>query len=209
MEFSRRDILTAREIYSMNADGTNLVRLTTNTVEDFHPTFSPDGTKILFVSKRDGNGEIYVMNADGTNQIRLTNNTTADEYPTYSPDGAKIAFTNTISGRGSLYTMNANGSNPVQITNPPAVIIDRVPSFSPDGAKIVFERYDSGPFTSQLYTINADGTNQTLLLAAGFNRKPSYSPDSTFSKRQTWNSVETTRRCGSAHKPMARARNRS
>ena len=174
-----RDILTAPEIYVMNADGTNQIRLTNNTVQDLYPSFSPDGAKILFVSQRDGNPEIYAMNADGTNQTRLTNNTTADETPTYSPDGAKIVFTRLVSNTGNLFTMNADGSNAAQITNAPQGLLDRSPSFSPDGAKIVFERYNSGPFTSELYTINANGTNQTLLLPAGINRKPSYSPDGT------------------------------
>jgi Tol biopolymer transport system component len=120
---SRRDILTAREIYSMNADGTNLVRLTTNTVEDFYPTFSPDGTKILFVSNRDGNEEIYAMNADGANPVRLTNNQVPDRHPTFSPDGSKIAYSGGVSnGPGSapfqfIFTMNADGANPVQLTN--------------------------------------------------------------------------------------------
>jgi Tol biopolymer transport system component len=177
---SRRDILTAPEIYSMNADGTNLVRLTTNTVEDFYPSFSPDGTKILFVSNRDGNQEIYVMNTDGTNPVRLTNNQTDDNYPAYSPNGAKIIFSRVASNLRSIYTMNADGSNVVQITNSGSPgLQDIMPSFSPDGSKIVFARYNGGPFTSELYTVNADGANQTLILASGYNYKPSYSPDST------------------------------
>ncbi len=183
---SRRDILTAREIYSMNYDGTNLVRLTTNTIEDFHPTFSPDGTKILFVSNRDGNEEIYVINADGTNPVRLTNNQVPDRHPTFSPDGSKIAYSGGVSnGPGSapfqfIFTMNADGTNPVQITNSGSPgLQDITPSFSPDGARIIFARYNGGPFTSEFYTVNADGTNQTLILAAGYNYKPSYSPDGT------------------------------
>jgi Tol biopolymer transport system component len=46
-----------------------------------YPSWSPDGTKIVFVSTRDGNYEIYVMNADGSGQMRLTNNNDGDEYP--------------------------------------------------------------------------------------------------------------------------------
>ncbi|MEP6569530.1 MAG: hypothetical protein ABJC10_07135 [Acidobacteriota bacterium] len=73
------------EIYVMNADGSNLMRLTNNTAEDFDPSWSPDGAKIAFASDRDGsppyrNSEIYVMNADGSNQTRLTNNAQAYSF---------------------------------------------------------------------------------------------------------------------------------
>ena len=60
------------EIYLMNADGTNPVRLTQSPGSDWGPDWSPDGTKIAFHSLRDGNYEIYVMNADGTNLVNLT-----------------------------------------------------------------------------------------------------------------------------------------
>src|SRR5215510_1312858 len=57
------------EIYVMNADGTNQVRLTFNSVFDGDATFSPGGEKIAFMSTRDGgNGEIYIMHADGSSQ---------------------------------------------------------------------------------------------------------------------------------------------
>jgi len=56
----------------MNSDGSGQTRLTDNNAADFGPSWSPDGTKITFVSERDGNREIYVMNADGSGQTRLT-----------------------------------------------------------------------------------------------------------------------------------------
>jgi dipeptidyl aminopeptidase/acylaminoacyl peptidase len=56
----------------MNADGSNLVRLTNNSADDEDPNWSPDGTKIAFISMRDGHYEIYTMNADGSNQTRIT-----------------------------------------------------------------------------------------------------------------------------------------
>ena len=51
---------------------------------------SPDATRIVFTSKRDGNNEIYVMNADGSGQTRLTNNSAADTKPEWSPTGHHI-----------------------------------------------------------------------------------------------------------------------
>lgn len=92
------------DVYSMNPDGSGLRQLTTqNAVADRDPQWSPDGTKVAFLSDRDevanpqwaGDfvAEIYVMNADGTNARRITNNV-FDEYdPTWSPDGRKLVYT--------------------------------------------------------------------------------------------------------------------
>ena len=62
------------DIWTMNADGTDRVRLTDHPAEDFDPVWSPDGTMIAFRSHRDGNEEIYVMAADGSGQRNVTMN---------------------------------------------------------------------------------------------------------------------------------------
>ena len=81
---SRRD--GNREIYVTNADGSGQTRLTDNPYSDQDPSWSPDGTKIAFVSERLGAGtDIYVMNADGSDQTRLTDNTVNDLDPSWGP----------------------------------------------------------------------------------------------------------------------------
>ena len=72
------------DICTINADGSNLVRLTNNVEFDYTPAWSPDGSKIAFGSYRDGNFEIYVMNADGSNRVNLTNNDELDTDPDWS-----------------------------------------------------------------------------------------------------------------------------
>jgi len=69
----------------MDADGSNLARLTNNDVDDYFPAWSSDSSKVVFISDPDGNREIYVMNADGSNQTRLTDNDEDDTSPSWSP----------------------------------------------------------------------------------------------------------------------------
>ncbi|GAI97950.1 unnamed protein product, partial [marine sediment metagenome] len=73
------------EIYLLNIDGSEQVRLTNNPAGDGNSSFSPDGTKIAFTSDRDGNGEIYIMNVDGSEQTNLTNNPAGDGNPYGNP----------------------------------------------------------------------------------------------------------------------------
>jgi len=85
---------------------------------DSRPHYSPNGSKIVFQSTRNGQAEIYVMNPDGSGQTRLTNNPAADTAPSWSPDGTKILFTS-LRDDGTtpaLYVMNADGSNPTRLT---------------------------------------------------------------------------------------------
>ena len=69
----------------MDADGKNKRRLTKNNAPDWYPAWSPDGTMIAFVSRRNGNSDIYVMDADGSNQKRLTKNQAGDTSPAWQP----------------------------------------------------------------------------------------------------------------------------
>jgi Tol biopolymer transport system component len=170
------------DIFVMDADGTNEVRLTTDLAYDDQPAWSPDGSTLAFMSDRNGNFEIYTMPGSGGVPTRLTNNLAADGFPAWSPDGTKIAFV-----RGDLrnpstfeiFVMNANGSNQLRLTNDGA--IDGVPSWSPDGTKIVFMSGGSSVFdpnSFEIYVMNADGSNRTRLTNnAIVDGQPSYSPD--------------------------------
>jgi Tol biopolymer transport system component len=65
--------------------GPNSLEPPGRTVFDFTASWSPDGSKVVFTSTRDGNSEIYVMNADGTGQTRLTNSAASDYAPSWGP----------------------------------------------------------------------------------------------------------------------------
>ena len=126
------------EIYVMDSDGTNQKRLTENQAENWRPAWSPDGTKIAFVSNQNGGFvQIYVMDADGKNRMKLTDGEW-DENPDWSPDGQKIAFTRRVGRRGHVTVMDADGHNVFKLTD------GQVPSWFPDGQKIAFEFLKDG-----------------------------------------------------------------
>jgi Tol biopolymer transport system component len=169
------------DVYIINADGSGRIRLTDNPAFEAFPSWSPDGKKIAFTSERDGNVDIYIMNADGSNQTRLTDNPAADVKPQWSPDGKKIAFQTTRHGKMDIYVMSSDGSNETRLTNSPAT--DICLSWSPDGRKIAFASQRDGNSelfygNSEIYIMNADGSNQTRLTNnPSFDMAPSWSPD--------------------------------
>jgi WD40-like Beta Propeller Repeat len=185
------------EIYLVKANGTGLVRLTTNTASDAQPAWSPDGGKIAFATTRDGNWEIYVMDAGGQNPVRLTTAPAADRSPAWSPDGSKIAFTSDRDGNAEIYVMDTDGSNPVRLTNHAAHEAD--PAWSPDGSKIAFASNRDGNF--EIYVIDADGQNPLRLTTNTVDDvQPDWSPDGTklvFSRFESaWCGGEFTGLCG-------------
>ena len=75
------------EVYVIDVDGTNMQQLTFNTdLWDKHPSFSPDGRRIVFFSNRTGRDQLWVMNADGSGQSNLSNN----EYSDWNPIWIRI-----------------------------------------------------------------------------------------------------------------------
>jgi Tol biopolymer transport system component len=133
---SSRDLNS--EIYLMNPDGSNAVRLTNNNVSDVEPDLSPNGHRVAFTSSRSGNADIWVMNADGSDAVNLTSSAGADSWARWSPNGQQIAFESMRDGNWELYLMNADGSGLVRLTTYAG--IDRYPAWSPEGGRLLFRR---------------------------------------------------------------------
>jgi TolB protein len=80
------------------------------------PAWSPDGSRVAFISNRDLNQELYVANADGTGQKRMTNDPGWDAAPAWSPDGTKLAFESYRDGRRDIFTVNPDGTGETRLT---------------------------------------------------------------------------------------------
>ena len=183
-----------KEIYVMNADGTDKRRLTKQRFVDNQPAWSPDGTKIAFTSTRKGSEDIYIMNADGSAPRRLTTSQVNDFFPTWSPalpasgtSGRQIAFVSDSGRDTDIYILNSIGSNgdPQQLTQTDANVYEDHPAWSPalseGGAivtKIAFVSNRDG--NDEIYVIDADGSNlRRLTYNDARDWFPAWSPDGT------------------------------
>jgi TolB protein len=172
------------EIYVIKADGTDKVQITNSKpVDNFfgarypnYPSWSPDGKKIVFVSRpQPGHKvpELYVMNADGTDPTRLTQTKVFPDSwivvglgpVSWSPDGKKIVYAATKDDRMGIHVINSDGTNPVSL----AKANGSCASWSPDGKRIVFMA-QNGDHPSEICIMDADGNN----LIALPHTKPSY-----------------------------------
>jgi hypothetical protein len=148
--FFRSENTTTTGIYVMNANGSNILHLTTG-IDQF-PTWSPDGSKIAF----DRAEEIYLMNADGSDIWNLTNSSAHDAHPAWSPDGTRIAFASDRGGYWDIWVMNTDGTGLKQLTNTPEA--DQRPAWSPDGSAIAFASPTGTKGNMEVYIMNSDGT---------------------------------------------------
>jgi len=157
------------EIYIMNADGTNAVKVTQG-VTAVEPSWSPNGQQLVYTLVRDTENDIYIINVDGSGNHQLVPSRAdvKNHSPSWSATGQKIAFSARENGTNVIYVINADGSNMTQLTR---VDNSDVPSWSPDDRYILFVR------RGQIYVMNADGSNAHNLVSLGVrDNSPSWQP---------------------------------
>ncbi len=134
----------------------DLRKVSADTALEGAPAFSPDGSRIAYVSNRDGNPEIYAMDADGRGVTRLTTDPQADDQPSFTPDGRQIVFQSArVAGRPQIFIMNADGSGVQQLTRDSAPCLS--PTVSPDGQTIAYvATRDKG---YHIWLMGRDGSN--------------------------------------------------
>ncbi|MCB8943639.1 MAG: PD40 domain-containing protein [Ardenticatenaceae bacterium] len=170
------------EIFVMEADGTNRLRLTNNLADDFSPSSFPDGQHIVFASDRDGDSEIYVMAVDGTDIVQLTNNDVGDYTPAVSPDGMQIAFVSGPDGdweKSEIYIMRSDGSQLRRLTNDNKG--NSNPEWTQDGLHILYRQETGGtlyPYWLDVNTLESISATDTILPSTSGSLR-AWSPDNS------------------------------
>ena len=170
------------ELFLAATKGTGkAIRLTNSPAFDHGVSWSPDGSKLLFASDRNGVENLYLLEADDPEHPeltrahlfkvkQLTNSRDADSSATFSPKGDRIAFLRA----GKLWRMNIDGSETRVLVDQPRV---GDYDWSPDGKWIVYSRTD-GSFASELYIVPTDGSDKPR----NITRYATYNGDVTWSR---------------------------
>jgi TolB protein len=182
------------EIFRVRPDGSSLKQLTNAAGSSYNPSWSPDGTKIVFQSDRHGQDpEVYVKDLTNGKVSRITHTFDGlqrptwlpdDRDPSWSPDGSKILFVTWVANEecseiatSGIYVMDADGSDQKLLVGNDCPFYDS-PEWSPDGSKIAFS---SAYYSSyNIFTINPDGSglkNLTRYFDSSSNQDFDWSPN--------------------------------
>jgi TolB protein len=202
------------DIFSANADGSGLKRLTDTDGYDAEATVSPDGKRVVFTSMRNGDLDLYSMDTDGRHVERLTDAVGYDGGAFFSPDGKKICYrayhpTSDEDQRKyrdllaknlvkpsvmELYVMDADGRHKKQLTRNGSA--NFCPFFTPDGKKLIYASNAADPQgrNFDLYLIDVEGgTPEQVTFDPTFDGFPMFSPDG---KKLVWASNRNAKQRG-------------
>jgi TolB protein len=161
----------------MNANGTRQRALTGTGSWNVHPSWSPDGSRIVFSGRRNGNYDLYVLDLRTRRERRLTKTIDPEIQPAWAPDGKHIAF---VAWRpddaiSDIWLVRPDGSGRHPLTD--AYSNNTSPAWSPDGTKLVYVKDDTFGHDTGLYTINASGGKERLTINFNWPQDtPSWQP---------------------------------
>ena len=163
-----------KELCVVDLDGADLRPLTSDRSIALSPSWSPDGSLILFSSYRDGGPpHLYVVPAGGGRLYQVSARPGLNTSPAYSPDGREIACTLSKDGNPEIYVLDARGGSPRRLTDNRA--IDTSPCWSPTGREIAFTSDRSG--SPQVHVMDREGGNvRRLTYEVDYTDSPAWSP---------------------------------
>lgn len=166
------------DIFVMRADGSGTRRLTRSREHDSRPSFSPDGSRIVF--DRGEWGDLYVINADGSGLHRITRDPAQETDPAWSPDGRWIAYVRRERGTRvhEIWLVGPGGERAHPLTRLGAGSYS--PAWSPDSRRLAFAS-NAGSRSWGIYEVAVDGRGLRLLVRpqGDGSFEPAWSPDGT------------------------------
>ena len=158
--YSRLESDGSAHLWLMSRDGRYQHALTSGNVQDLHPTWSPDSTRLVFARYQDDEWDLWLLPLAGGSATRLTNDSAADLDPDWSWGLDLIAFqSNRIGPNAEIFSIHPDGTHLLRLTI--NVNGDAQPSWSPTGGRIAF--FGTRPAGQGLYTMNTDGSGIALL----------------------------------------------
>ena len=162
------------ELQVADADGYGAQTVLASNDSIISPAWSPDGTKLAYVSFEHKKAIVYVQSLETGNRWVLANFKGSNSAPTWTPDGKRLAVVLSKDGTSQIYLVNPDGSGLVRLSNSSG--IDTEPNFSPDGQSIIFTSDRGG--SPQIYRMPVSGgPAERLTFDGAYNVTPRFAPD--------------------------------
>ncbi len=174
----------APQIFLMNADGSNVSQLTTEIQGACQPEWSPDGTRLAYISPCGGMQErydgasIFILNLENNRTDLISTLATGDYDPAWSPNGSRLAFTSLQTGKPQIFIYDFDSRTANILMNRSTV--NRMPAWSPDGEQIVFVSPSPVNNLPILFIVDAGGQSEPRAItgqADGRMLRPAWSPE--------------------------------